>query len=619
MCDTPFKTPLSHTRNLITPNQVETSDSEESVASLDSEGSSAGSSNDLSLVAMFDDLMRLMRHQRGHKMEDALLSFLLDLQMLFKKYKEVINDCNRLQNVLDLKVQENSELEIRLKKSRQILDEQKKQTQRVIRQNQNLQEQLEQVREILFKDNKMNIIEEAKEKLLFLNQVPSIADPYGGSMLSDFSISRSEDDLDVSRHFGTGKEWKKHKPSEMGDPEPATKKRRSSNKVIEIGRNDIVRATTMVTVNNKGPISATSVIESIPKAKENIDPIMTPDEGIGSTAPSAPLSHLIFESWARQGSPRKPSGRCDLRAHCLQQKTIVMPDSCVCCEKRIKFGKSAFKCKECRWVCHTECKDNLPLPCVPVMNTPNLKNAMGIISDYTPTTPPMVPALILHCVNEIELRGFNELGLYRIPGSEKDVKMLKERFLKGRSAPCLNQVDIHVICGCVKDFLRSLTESIVTFSMRPDFVRAIRARDGQDVAPLLYQCISELPQPNRDTLAYMTLHLQKIAESPECKMTVENLAKIFGPTIVGYSSDNPNPNDLLTETREQIAVMEHLIRLPSEYWSTFINSGVSQPVSRLQQTPSTDSLFRPNSRFFTPYNKRVKKQRIFTMSPGDNF
>lgn len=37
----------------------------------------------------------------------------------------------------------------------------------------------------------------------------------------------------------------------------------------------------------------------------------------------------------------------------------------------------------------------------------------------------MVPALIVHCLKEIETKGFTEIGIYRIPGAEKDVKTLK--------------------------------------------------------------------------------------------------------------------------------------------------------------------------------------------------
>jgi predicted HAD superfamily phosphohydrolase len=50
---------------------------------------------------------------------------------------------------------------------------------------------------------------------------------------------------------------------------------------------------------------------------------------------------------------------------------------------------------------------------------------MGTISDYAPSTAPMVPSLIVHCVNEVDLRGLNEVGIYRIPGSEKEVRELK--------------------------------------------------------------------------------------------------------------------------------------------------------------------------------------------------
>lgn len=37
----------------------------------------------------------------------------------------------------------------------------------------------------------------------------------------------------------------------------------------------------------------------------------------------------------------------------------------------------------------------------------------------------MVPALVVHCTNEVENRGLSEVGIYRVPGSEKDVKELK--------------------------------------------------------------------------------------------------------------------------------------------------------------------------------------------------
>ena len=88
----------------------------------------------------------------------------------------------------------------------------------------------------------------------------------------------------------------------------------------------------------------------------------------------------------------------------------------------------------------------------------------------------------------------------------------QEKFLKGKGVPNLSWVvDIHTICGCVKDFVRSLREPLVTQSRWSDFAKAAELRDADDRKARLYQIISELPQPNRDTLAFLALHLQRYA------------------------------------------------------------------------------------------------------------
>lgn len=66
----------------------------------------------------------------------------------------------------------------------------------------------------------------------------------------------------------------------------------------------------------------------------------------------------------------------------------------------------------------------------------------------------MVPSIVVHCINEVELRGMTEQGLYRIAGGSAEVKSLKEKFQKGRGAPNLSEVDIATICSTLKDFLR---------------------------------------------------------------------------------------------------------------------------------------------------------------------
>jgi Rac GTPase-activating protein 1 len=121
----------------------------------------------------------------------------------------------------------------------------------------------------------------------------------------------------------------------------------------------------------------------------------------------------------------------------------------------------------------------------------------------------MVPALIQHCVNDVEIRGFDTIGLYRVPGPEKEVKELKERFLKGKGTPNLSKYDIHAICGCIKDFLRSLQEPLIGKWFWKDFALASGISDRTQRQAEMDRIIHNLPPSNQDTLAFVILHLQR--------------------------------------------------------------------------------------------------------------
>lgn len=82
----------------------------------------------------------------------------------------------------------------------------------------------------------------------------------------------------------------------------------------------------------------------------------------------------------------------------LARTEINVPTIC-----RIGFGSVALKCRNCRISVHTDCKMQLAIACVPKsQGTPKLKNGqMGFVADYAPADGPMVPAVIVHCVNEV--------------------------------------------------------------------------------------------------------------------------------------------------------------------------------------------------------------------------
>nr|KAG5697306.1 hypothetical protein BaRGS_004972 [Batillaria attramentaria] len=267
------------------------------------------------------------------------------------------------------------------------------------------------------------------------------------------------------------------------------------------------------------------------------------------------------------------AGRGLNRVHVFISRTVIKPTTCVPCGKNIRFGKVAMKCKDCRASCHPECKEKLPLPCIPsAPSTPGTARPMeGILSDFAPVQRPMIPRLVVNCANEIERRGLSEVGIYRVPGSDRECKDLKEKFLKGKSPNLSNIMDVHTVCGCMKDFLRNLKEPLVTYALWPEFVRAAEHNCPQTSYDILCEAINSLPTANRDTLAFLAQHLQKVAASPQCKMPITNLAKVFGPTVIGYSCPEPEPMQMINETRKQAMVMEKLLELPADFWCQILD------------------------------------------------
>lgn len=81
--------------------------------------------------------------------------------------------------------------------------------------------------------------------------------------------------------------------------------------------------------------------------------------------------------------------------------------------------------------------------------------------------------------------------------------------MRGKSLPTLSNVDIHVICGCIKDFLRSLREPLIPTNLWKDFSNAVQTVDEKTAVHELFAAINKLPQANRDTLAFLVMHLQR--------------------------------------------------------------------------------------------------------------
>ncbi|XP_064020533.1 rac GTPase-activating protein 1-like isoform X3 [Pogoniulus pusillus] len=281
--------------------------------------------------------------------------------------------------------------------------------------------------------------------------------------------------------------------------------------------------------------------------------------------------------------------------HHFTSKTVIRPEPCGVCGSRIRFGRVAIKCRQCQLLLHLKCRERCPSLCAPQARHRAWPHA-GVLADFAPHTPPLVPLLVVQCVTEVEKRGLTETGLYRVPGAEQQVQEWKQRLLQaGGVLPALSSItDIHVVCGVLKDFLRGLKEPLVTFSLHPAFLQAADIPDDAACSTALCQLVSKLPPANRDTLAFLMLHLLRVSNSLDCKMDVLNLSRVFGPTLVGHSSANPTPLVIMEDTPRQCKVVARLLSLPPDFWRGFV--GVKQE----NLVPVAAALEGENELFFHP-------------------
>ncbi|XP_035517074.1 rac GTPase-activating protein 1-like [Morone saxatilis] len=489
---------------------------------------------------------------------------------------------------------ERGALEVKLKHARNQVDVEIRRRQKAEAVYEKLERQLQLIRELLTENNgnSVHLSEEQRSALAFLSAHSQAAQTAKGnlnssrrlttidesaSLLSDISYDQTDDSLDwdssVMRTVRLRKRQKRRSSRKLSEiPSQTVKKPRSTGRTSDRLNESIVTKTTITVPVNGGAVEAVSTIETVPywtRSRKSVAPAWadtttTDQSETASEAPSTPVSDFP----AQLRTPRANGGG---KKHHFIAKTVIKSEFCVPCGRRTKFGKMYLRCQDCRVVTHPECRERCPLPCNPTaISTPIKNTAEATLADFAPVTSPKIPVLVIYCIKEIEHRGLHEVGLYRVSGHERMVKELKEKLIRGKTLPPLNKIDdINVITGVLKDFFRKLPEPLLTFHLNKAFMEAAEIQDDGNSLAMLYQTISELPQPNRDTLACLMIHLQKVSQSVDTKMDVNNLARVFGPTLVGHAVPDPEPMTILHDTNRQPRVIERLLSIPASYWGNF--------------------------------------------------
>ncbi|KAI3364753.1 hypothetical protein L3Q82_000965 [Scortum barcoo] len=172
--------------------------------------------------------------------------------------------------------------------------------------------------------------------------------------------------------------------------------------------------------------------------------------------------------------------------------------------------------------------------------------------------PRLAPLLVEQCVDFIRERGLDEEGLFRMPGQANLVKELQEAFDCGDKPLFDSNTDVHTVASLLKLYLRELPEPVIPFSKYEDFLTCAQllAKDEEEGVQELGKQVSTLPLPNYNLLKYICKFLDEVqSHCNENKMSVQNLATVFGPNILRPKMEDP------VTIMEGTSLVQHLMTI----------------------------------------------------------
>lgn len=220
------------------------------------------------------------------------------------------------------------------------------------------------------------------------------------------------------------------------------------------------------------------------------------------------------------------------------------------------------RCEDCGFSAHNRCSEKVPNDCLP--DTKYVKRVFGVdLTTLVKAHNTPRPFVLDMCIKEIEQRGLDTEGIYRVSGFSDEVEALRMAFEKDGEAAPLNAStyeDIHVIAGVLKLFLRLLPIPLITFDSYTKFFDAVKSNKVEEKLDAMKEAVKSLPPAHYQSLKYLMSHLQRVSEHQKKNlMSPKNLSTVFSPTVMRTPDIMGMGLDQMSAWHTESAVVELLI------------------------------------------------------------
>ena len=305
---------------------------------------------------------------------------------------------------------------------------------------------------------------------------------------------------------------------------------------------------------------------------------------------------------------------------------LMVPLRCRVCDHLTLL--TGVSCSKCDVAVHTKCLPFLIVICgqTEVNKTHSLARCttFGVsLEDQLKANNQRIPPILSRCIAEIEKRGLDLQGIYRIAGVKNKVENLCASFETGDYKDIdLSEEPPHLIASCLKLYFRQLPEPLFTFTLYDEYIPFSRKWDemlrnpdldaaDEEKERLLLELrilIQKLPRPNYIIARRLLRHLRVIdsSSSTNC-MNSHNLGIVFGPTLF-------RPVELGISALAEISQRTKLVEIMIDNPSTFdIDAEMENEVPEIDEDPLDES--KSDNETSSPLPLNPRRVRV-TMDDG---
>ncbi|KAM4562561.1 rho GTPase-activating protein 4 isoform 2-T3 [Odontesthes bonariensis] len=184
----------------------------------------------------------------------------------------------------------------------------------------------------------------------------------------------------------------------------------------------------------------------------------------------------------------------------------------------------------------------------------------------TQSSGQQIPVVVESCIRFINLHGLHHEGIFRVPGSQREVNLIRDAFERGDDPLSDSECDLDSVAGVLKLYFRGLEPPLFPYDSYSQLLECVQIEEDAEKAAQIKAIISTFPRPLLIVMRYLFAFLNHVSQySDENMMQPYNLAVCFGPSLLrGLDSDDavarqPQVNDLV-----KTMILQHDIIFPSQ-------------------------------------------------------